>query len=243
MRSLISRSLSPALALIQVGGAVHAQDVTIGGPADHANSFPFTWSDFNLPNRYQQVYSASLFSGSIFIDAIRFSNTISAATGYPSAIANGQYLVRFAITNAPVNGLGTVFADNIDGFDQTFFSGVLTSAADGLRIAGATPYRYDPSRGNLLMDVTILSQERNVASGLDGSRSSTDGTSRVFHSYPLPPNGSFPPVADDFGLVTTFETRPGAVTPEPVGTVLLATGLGGLGALRRRRKRTSSHAS
>jgi hypothetical protein len=230
-----SRRLLLSLSLLAGAGSAGAQDVTVGGPADHTNSYPFTVYQFQLPNRYQQLYTASSFSQAVFIDAIRFTSTPT-PPGMPGTIGDGEYLIRLAVTDAPENGLSTDFDANVAGFSEVFFSGILTST--GLRIAGA-PYLYDPSRGNLLLDVTVFSQTTPLGFGLDGSRSTTDGTSRVFHSNPPPFTGPFPVISDGLGLVTTFETRAVAVVPEPASLLLVATGLGALAALGARRRRRS----
>jgi hypothetical protein len=226
-RSLVVVSLSLAAAASNARG----QNVTIGGPAEATNGVPFTNYSFQPLNRYQQLYTASSFSQPVFIDAIRFANTRSVAAGLPGSIADGEYLVRLAVTGRAENGLSTDFAANVGGFQSTFFSGVLTSA--GLRIVGS-PYLYDPSRGNLLLDVTVLSQATVGFLGLDLSRSTTDGTSRAYASFPPPFTPPFPVVADAAGLVTTFETR-AAVVPEPATALLVVAGLAGVAAGRRRR--------
>lgn len=231
-RTLRRRALLPILASLLAAGTAGAQDVTVGGPADHMNGNPFTSYGFQLPNRYQQVYAASSFSEAVFIDAIRFHNTLSTANGLPGSIAGGEYLVRFSVTTAAVNGLSTDFDANVTGSSAVFFSGVLTSG--GLRIAGDA-FFYDPAHGNLLMDVVVYAQPPVGFLALDASRSATDGTSRVYSSFPPPWTPPFPVVADDFGLVTTFETR-ASVVPEPGTVVLLATGLGALALAGTRRR-------
>ena len=57
-----SRRILLSLSLLAGAGSAGAQDVTVGGPADHTNSYPFTVYQFQLPNRYQQMYTASSFS-------------------------------------------------------------------------------------------------------------------------------------------------------------------------------------
>jgi hypothetical protein len=227
-----------ATAVLLAAAPASAQDVSFGGPVAGSNAFPFNDYHFLPANRYQQLYTGSQFGGPVLIDAIRFSNTASVAGGYPGSIASGNYLIRFAVTDRAENGLGTNFDANITGFTETFFSGTLAGGL--LRIAG-NPYLFDPSRGNLLMDVTVLSQDPYALLSLDFSRSATDGTSRVFNTFPLPPNPVTPGVpsvvrADELGLNTTFETRAIVATPEPASLALVAGGLGLLVVYVRRRR-------
>jgi hypothetical protein len=222
-----------ATAVLLAAAPAHAQDVSFGGPVGGSNAFPFNDYHFFPANRYQQLYTGSQFAQPVLIDAIRFTNTASVAGGFPGSIAAGTYLVRFAVTDRPENGLGTDFDANVGGYTATFFSGTLAGGL--LRIAG-NPYLFDPSRGNLLMDVTVLSQDPYAFLSLDFSRSSTDGTSRVFNTFPLPFTPSIVRV-DDFGLNTTFETRPAVVaTPEPASLALVAGGLGLFVVFTRRRR-------
>lgn len=223
-----------ATALLLATTSVHAQDVSFGGPVAGTNAFPFTNYGFASPNRYQQLYTSAPFGGPVFIDAIRFSNSASVAGGHPGSIAPGDYLVRLAVTGRAENGLTTNFESNVGGFGEIFFNGTI---GDGtLRIVGSTPYLFDPSRGNLLLDLLVLWQDDVGFDGLDYSTSTTDGTSRAYRTFS---QGDAPPIphVDAFGLNTTFETRPAVTaTPEPESLALVAGGLGLLVVFVRRRR-------
>jgi hypothetical protein len=227
-----STTLVVAAAALLGAAPARAQDISFGGPVAGTNAFPFTNYHFLAANRYQQLYDASHFTQPVLIDAIRFANTSSVAQGLPGSIAPGSYLVRLAVTDRAENGLGTDFDANVTGFAATFFSGTIGSGT--LRIVGA-PYLFDPSRGNLLLDVTVLSQDPVGFLGLDFSRDAADGTSRVFNTFALPGSPS-QVVADASGLNTTFETSAAIATPEPATLALLGAGLVAVGLHGRRRR-------
>ena len=219
---------APLLAPASAHGQPAAREVTFGGAAAvNGNAFPFVNYGFAPANRYQQLYAGVRFGGPVWIDALRFANTRSVAAGDPSGIVGGSYLVRLGVTGRGENALATDFDANAAGPMATF---VGAAAAPGtLRLVGA-PFRFDPRRGNLLLDVTVLSQARTGGLGLDFSTDEADGTSRVFNTIGLPGSPSVVR-ADAFGLITTFEVR-NAVVPEPGALALTAAGLGALAGLR-----------
>jgi hypothetical protein len=220
----------PAIAALLLAAPAPAQDVRLGGAADPlGNAFPFTNYHYFPANRYQQLYAASRFPGPVWIDALRFENGSSARQGSPAFVGAGEYLVRLGVTPRAENALAPDFDANAAGPLTTFLSGSVVGGS--LRLVG-TPFRFDPARGNLLLDVTVLSQTPLTSLGLDFSRSDADGASRVFNTFPLP----FTPSvvrADELGLITTFETR-AAVLPEPATPALVAAGLGALAAAQRK---------
>ena len=129
--------------------------VIIGLPPDpgNGNCFPFGCS---YSGEYQQVYSASQFSGPIEIGDLEFYNTKynSSATSMNS----GTWTISLSTTSANWNTLSTTFASNIGANHTVVFSGNLAQPwafGDTLHIDLSTPFFYDPTSGNLLMDVFV----------------------------------------------------------------------------------------
>ena len=110
--------------------------------------------------------------------------------------------------------LSTTFATNVGGDNVTVFDGPLRLSSawvgpDGgpkefdIVIDLATPFTYDPSRGNLLMDVRNFGGETTAA--FNGVVAVTDGLARV---WTPDVNATFAVFGDDAGLVTKFTTVP-----------------------------------
>src|SRR5215475_13088638 len=130
--------------------------ITIGTPY-LPNGLPFsiTGGDFNGTSGgdwdYQQIYSSMAFSGPISFNTITFFDTLIPG----SVVLSGNYDITFSYTSSPLNsdypvaGTGT----------QTFFDGVLGGPVTGTSFSiSGTPFVYDPSLGNLLIDVHVTDQ-------------------------------------------------------------------------------------
>ena len=163
------------------------------GEGDSNNAAPFgLGSSYFAPlitGRYQQVYSATAFSGVPTITglAFRLDGSFAVAAG-TSELSN--VLITLSATTKPVGGLDNFFANNLTGAATTVYSGVLDfswGASSGpakpfdLQIALQQAFVYNAVQGNLLLDVTIIGG--NIAGSSTPTLDATSNsgvTSRVF---------------------------------------------------------------
>ena len=227
-----SPALLLCLVLLTAGAA--AADVIVGLPADTGtgNCFPFGCA-YN--EEYQQVYSHTQFGGPITVTNLEFYNTQfnSGAT----AMNSGLWTISLSTSSADWNTLSSNFASNLGPDNTIVFSGNLSQPwafGDTLHITLSTPFTYDPSKGNLLMDV-VASGTTNPGGNIffdtngynAGGRNGNTFLGRVYHN-----SGN---IDSGYGLVTGFST--GSTTiPEPGSFAMLGLGLAGLAAGIRRRR-------
>ena len=202
----------------------------------------------------QQIYSSTFFSSPALISAISFRAYPGAApSGFSSnSVTISNAMVRLATTGISANeasGLqpSTNFAANLGAAFTTVYSGslTLTTAATGsgpqpfdYTINFMTPFVYDPTAGNLLLDVLIPSTATVSGTGFgfltfDNVNTLNDGVRSIVNVNAAAGTGTL----DTSAAITRFQTSAvaGAV-PEPATWAMLLVGFGMAGASLRRRK-------
>ncbi len=204
------------------------------------------------PVRYQQVFAASQFSlipaGGALITQLAFRPDAGSTTAFNVAMTSFQ--LNLSTTVAAPDALSNTFASNLGADDTVVFpAGPLTLATTNttdpttgarvfdLVVTLTTPFRYDPARGNLLLDIRNANGGvlTGVGTGTPGGFNGTlagptddspndpsDPVSRVFNfGSATDPTATD---ADTFGLVTRF-----TIVPEPsTWALLLAAGAAAL---------------
>lgn len=242
MKNIAMLKVIGALALMGHGATVSADMVEYGSGATGQLGFPFNGSDFSVipgqDSRFQQVYDASFFSGGpIIIDAVTFfpNPTATSAVNFHEA----NYQVYLSTTSKSVNGL-EINLDNNVGADEALFMGttLLSGVVPSPFTIDGIDFSYDPSAGNLLLEVRRLNDASNVGGGAGAMVGTTVyGTdSSQAHNFAFAPNDTVANAST--GLRTTFSVfdDPSAPPPGPLPdgrgvASLLALGLMGV-ALR-----------
>jgi hypothetical protein len=235
------------LGAVGVAGA----NVTVGLPADaqSGNSYPFGSAYIG---DYQQVYNSSQFSGPITITNIEFFNTKfdwATLTNTPpiTNMNSGNWAISLSTTNADWNTLSTTYSNNLGGNNTLVFNGNLSQPwafGDTLAINLTTPFTYNPSNGNLLMDVVatntsdsagLIFFDTNGYTGTTANGGPFNGNTIMGRVYYDTTVGAYA-VNSGYGLVTEFSTGTSSV-PEPATMLLLGLGLMGLAGVRRKFKK------
>jgi hypothetical protein len=252
--SIIASALSP----MWLPATVLADVVVPGGNAsvegNYNNAFPFNIGSFEIASmRYQQIYGASAFSSLTapeFITSISFRLSDFNPQAFSATLPSIQ--IDLSTTSRAVDGLSSTYASNVGSNDTVVFNqGPLSLSSAGgsspapfdITIVLQHPFLYDPSQGNLLLDV------RNFGGGtsafFDAQNVSGDATARVYGNGDgvSASTGS----VDTAGLITSFgfsSPGPGVTTvPEPVNAAMLSFAALGSGfSLLRRRKAAVSRA-
>jgi hypothetical protein len=178
---------------------------------------------------YQQVYTSTAFSGVTPINSITFY--FDQAFGGNSDILAGHYNISLGYTSKLVNGLSTNLGSNILSGLTLFSStnqGGGTDANPFVTINGNSPFSYDPSLGNLLLEIDVFNQALVPNGSGNGYFQDDESGQSMSRAYCF--HGASCTTSSD-GLVTTFNQ----VIPEPVTVSLFGVGLAGIAGLRRKR--------
>jgi hypothetical protein len=183
--------------------------------------------------RYQQVYAASEFGPtSIWIDAILFRPDSGAGQPFFSTFPSVQ--VNLSTTSAGLDGLSSTFAANVGADNTMVRSGPVTlssvdvvgpgnTRAFDIIIPFTTSFLYNPTLGNLLLDVRVGTSFASV-NPLDAHSVVGDSISRT---YAFDMNALVGNVNDTSGLVTKFQTHAVSAVPDAAASLpLLVMGVG-----------------
>jgi hypothetical protein len=202
-----------------------------------SSSAPFDVGSTIVPSyAYQQVYMASAFSPDTrSITSIAFRPDTPAGGGFNETL--GSITIRLSITSKTAQNLSSTFADNLGASSTVLASGPLTISSSYTSAAGSsrafdiviplsTPFLYDPSQGNLIMEV------RN-ASGNATSQFDFEFSTQIGRAYAFDANATGAAAVDPSrGLVTQFGVT---LVPGPQTAAFML----GLVPLARRRRQHS----
>jgi hypothetical protein len=205
---------SPTLAVVLLGlaGVAWAASLTVPGAVkttegNFDNLYPFNGD----PIRYQQVITATEFNGGAgWIGQIRLRPDGASGAAFSETLSDIQ--INLSTSSKSPSTLNKTFAKNVGSDDTIVYQGALplssafSGAAGGpmafdIIIPLQTPFFYDSSQGNLLLDVRNFSGGRTTQ--MD-AQDAPDSTARV---WSLDPNATTGNSADPFpsaGLVLQF---------------------------------------
>lgn len=241
--------LVPVLFLLSASAALSQRQIIVDTPYDGAPSpnvySSEPWSVRGMQSsRYQQVISASEFS-TLGQQAGRINDFLLISDHeFGSGVqAQADIEILFGITTRAPDALSTVFAENFSVAPSVVHSrGVfrLTSAGGG---SGASfileqPFFYDPSQGNLLIEIrtySLVNEDPFRAIGvLEAWNVQGDSVSRVYAHDVNATTG----IADSMGITMGFNIFP---VPEPSTFALVGLALGAWWWRHRRRQTKAAY--
>lgn len=180
----------------------------------------------NNASRYQQIFSASQFGNStspILITQLAFRPDATQASAFSNNIS--QLRLDLSTTSTTVAGLSSTLASNIGANNATVFNSAITLSSANLPGPGntklfdivitlTTSFLYDPTAGNLLLDM------RNFGSAFTGfvdAQGDSSGTITRLAFVDNDPNGTTGSVQAG-GAVIEFGY---VVVPVPSGVTLV----------------------
>lgn len=209
-------------------------DTLTAGLWEGGNCYPFACFASDSATTYQMVFDGGLFGDAVTINGWQIEQ--DTAGGMDEA----SFSVAFYYAANPFGSSVTTLADNLgdllyDWGEQEFGyenDGQMYSSYSW-DISGIGGFDYDPSLGDLLMHVEVVSTGSLVGYYDSFFKADYTGTD-VLRNYAGGVFGTG--VNEDGALVTTFTYEPvDTAVPLPASAVLLASVVGGLGLYARRR--------
>ena len=209
----------------------------VEGPGD--NGLPFnTFSSL----RYQQIFSSDQFPDCGLITEINYrfgEDTQGSSVTYPSVF------IQLSTTDVTPGELNTTFSLNIGSNVRTVYNGPLSFSAPPCVIGPCpfdsmitleTPFLYNPSEGNLLLDITI--EDGQAYESFDSVNNVLSITRRAFSDDIDSETGT----VDNTALVTQFVCIPRSNIPtlSEWGLIAMAGVLGIIGFIAIRKKYATS---
>jgi hypothetical protein len=220
-----STTLPIIIAATSVLTPAHAQVfVSPSSLALYSGGYYLSSAPFNNVARYQQIYAAMDFlplRQPRLITQIAFRPAVAQGSAFTHTFTNIQILL--STTTQTVAGLNATFTSNVGTNQTTVFNGNLVlSTANSVTWGSAkqfdlvinltTPFSYDPSKGNLLLEI------RNFSTGFTGyfdAAADASGSSVRLNYLDGSANGPVGTV-QGYGLVTRFVFQGGVPAAAPV---------------------------
>jgi hypothetical protein len=197
----------------------------------------------------QILYPASQFPGTEDISSIQFrgypGSSISSFTAGSFSVSNVTIsLSTTSATEMGANELSPTYASNVGANNEVVYTGPLTLTTTDTNVPGGTTkvfdynvtlqdaFTYDPSQGNLLLDVNIPAGATVSGAGFgfvtfDEVNDLNDGLASIVSNGTPGATGTYSTAAP----ITQFTT---ASVPEPASIGMICAGAMGLLARRRR---------
>jgi hypothetical protein len=223
----ISRILRTVLPLgaLMLGQSLLHEDVTVG-TFNGGNCDPLMCNESGTSVGqsidYEQVYASTAFTGPQSISALTWFfdssvNSVGLAIG-----GTYEFEWGYAASNA-VGNLSSNLASNYISGPNLIGTGVIPTGGisdnPSLTLSGFTPFTYDPSLGDLLLEIVVTNQDNIPNNGIDNGYNEADGSGTVTSRAECITNVGC--LADGVGLVTEFSST--SAVPEPSSLVLLGT--------------------
>jgi hypothetical protein len=216
---------------LSVSAPARAAEIVIGG-TDQSNCFPFGACPY--VGEYQQIYSATSFTGPVTITEIAFALDAVLFTA-PRSLTD-TFTLSLSTTSASPTTASTSYAANKGADFVQVFSGTISALLQpgsfDFIVPLTTPFTFNPAGGNLLLDV-VMTSATSSAAPLFFEFGSSSQVGRIFN---FNGNGA-PTFQSNLGLLTEFTVNEVTTAPEPASMLLFGTGLVGAGVRRWRQRR------